>query len=166
MATTLRRTREKGQRTQRSIHAYQQKDGISGASYCRCGAVFKNKRWLYTQRGTPSDSKQELVCPACHRVADKNPAGIVTLSGGFLTVHQAIVDNLITNLAEEAVIRNPLGRVMDVIKGEDTITITTTDVKLAQKIGREMFKSFGGDLHYAWSQGEDLVRVHWSRQTA
>lgn len=54
---------------------------------------------------------------------------------------------------------------MNITKLDDTITITATDVKLAQKIGREMFKALRGDLHYNWSHGEDLVRVNWSRQT-
>lgn len=164
MVTTLRKTKEKGKRTPRSMDVYHHANGISGTSYCECGAVFKNKRWFYTREGAPAGNEQKLVCPACHRVADKNPAGIVTLSGSFLKEHQTMVDNLLGNMAEDALMRNPLGRVMDIIKKDENITITTTDVKLAQQIGREMFKALGGDLQYKWGHGEDLVRVNWSRQ--
>lgn len=164
MVNTLRKTKEKGQRTPRSLDVYQTKGGISGAAFCQCGAVFQNKRWRCGSR-EPTSNEQELVCPACRRIADQNPAGIVSVSGSFLTDHGDDIDNLIHNLANEAVLRNPLGRVMDIQKSEEGITITTTDTKLAQKIGRQLFKSFGGELQYSWSQGEDRVRVSWCRQT-
>lgn len=52
---------------------------------------------------------------------------------------------------------------MDISKDKDGMTITTTDVKLAQKIGRMVFKSHGGTLHFRWTDDEDFVRVSWSR---
>lgn len=161
MVTTIKRTKEKGQRTPRSMDAYGGKGGVEGAAYCECGAVFRNKRW-YSEEGGAKGG-HGLVCPACRRIADRKPAGIVCLQGSFLAAHQAEIENLIRNTAQAAGMKHPLGRVMDISKEKDGITITTTDVKLAQKIGREVFKSHGGDLHFRWTDDEDLVRVTWSR---
>jgi hypothetical protein len=162
MVTTINRTKEKGQRTPRSLNAYDEKGGIEGAAYCECGAVFRNKRWSGESGLAPKGGKG-LVCPACRRIADRNPAGIVSLKGSFLADHLTEIDNLIRNTAKAAGLKNPLGRIMDISKEKNAIVITTTDVKLAQKIGREIFKSHGGDLHFQWKGEDDLVRVNWSR---
>jgi len=163
MVTTIRKTEEKGQRTPRSLDVYRSKDGVSGAAYCECGAVFSNKRWHFQESGISPHGEQRVVCPACRRIADRNPAGIVTLKGSFFAAHGAEIDNLIKNTAEAAVMKNPLGRIMDISREKEGVTITTTDVKLAQKIGRDVFKSHGGDLQFTWSHAVGPVRISWSR---
>ena len=163
MATASRRTGEKGQRTPRSKDTYQEKGGVKGAAYCSCGAVFSNKRWYRQETGTDKQEEHELVCPACRRIADRNPAGIVLLSGDFFAAHESEILNLVNITAQGAVTKNPLGRIMDVCNEKDSVTITTTDVKLAQKIGRNIFKSHGGQLQYIWSYAEAPVRITWSR---
>lgn len=163
MATATRRTGEKGQRTPRSLDAYQESDGIKGTSYCECGAEYRNKRWYPGEGPLEHVEGHELVCPACRRINDRNPAGIVTLSGDYRATHEGEINNLITHIAQHALSKSPLGRVMNVCMEKDTVTITTTDVKLAQKIGRDIYKSYGGQLHFLWSHAEDPVRVTWSR---
>ncbi len=163
MDMSIRKTEEKGQRTPRSLDVYRSKDGVSGAVYCACGAVFSNKRWQSQGRGATAHGEQRVVCPACRRVADHNPAGIVTLKGSFFAAHGEEIDNLIRNTVEAAVMKNPLGRIMDIRREQEGVTITTTDVKLAQKIGREVFKSHGGDLQFTWSRAVGPVRISWSR---
>ncbi len=163
MVTANRRTGEKGQRTPHNLDSYQEKGGVKGAAYCSCGAVFRDKRWYSEDGGSVRQEGHELVCPACKRIADRNPAGIVSLSGDFFEAHEEEIHNLINNTAQGAVKKNPLGRVIDICKEKDCITITTTDVKLAQKIGREVYKSHGGQLNYIWSHAEAPVRVTWTR---
>ncbi len=163
MATTRRRTGEKGQRAPRSTDAYQEKGGVKGTANCTCGAVFRNKRWCREAEGSAQQEGVERVCPACRRIADHNPAGIVVLSGDFYAAHETEIKNLINNTALEAIAKNPLGRVMDTSTDKGRATITTTDEKLALKIGREIFKAHGGELHYTWSHAESPVRVSWSR---
>ena len=36
-------------------------------------------------------------------------------------------------------------------------------VELAQRLGRDVYKAYGGDLHYQWSRDQRLIRVSWSR---
>lgn len=163
MSTASRRTGEKGQRTPRSTDVYQEKGGVKGPAYCSCGAVYRDKRWFHDEAGHKRGDGHDLVCPACRRIADRNPAGIVSLSGDFLTAHESEIHNLIDNTAQGAVLKNPLGRVIDISMEHNGITITTTDVKLAQKIGRDVFKAHGGQLQFIWSHAEAPVRVAWSR---
>jgi hypothetical protein len=163
MVTKIKETEGKGERTPRSLDVYRSKEGVSGAAYCECGAVFSNKRWHVTECGAQPHGEQRVVCPACRRVADHNPAGIVTLKGSFFATHGEEIDNLIKNTAEAAVRKNPLGRVMDISREKEGVTITTTDARLAQKIGREVFKSHGGDLQFTWSHDVGPVRISWSR---
>jgi NMD protein affecting ribosome stability and mRNA decay len=156
------RMEEQGQRTPRSLDAYQDKDGVKGTAYCACGAVFRNKRWVQ-ESGEARQEGQNIVCPACHRISDQNPAGIISLSGDFYAAHEDEINNLVNNTAQNSAAKNPLGRVMDISKEKGGVTITTTDVKLAQKIGRVVFKAHGGELHYTWSHDGPPVRVTWSR---
>lgn len=163
MVTTIKRTKEKGQRTPRSMDTYQEREGIRGATWCDCGAVFSAKRWQSMDGATRPQEGRKLVCPACRRIADHTPAGIVILGGSFLASHEAEIGNLIRNTEQASMQKNPLGRIMETLREKKGITITTTDGKLAQKIGRDVFKSYGGELNFLWSQSEDLVRVIWSR---
>ncbi len=48
-------------------------------------------------------------------------------------------------------------------ESDGTITVTTTDEKLAQRIGREVRKAFRGSLEYRWSEDDKVVRVSWAR---
>ena len=163
MVTSIRRTGERGLRTPRNLDTYQEKGGVKGAGYCECGAVFRNKRWFREEIGSETQEGHELVCPACRRIADNNPAGIVSLSGDYFDVHETEIHNLINNTAQGAVTKNPLGRVIDISRDKVGVTITTTDVKLAQKIGRDVYKSHSGHLQFVWSNAESPVRVIWSR---
>ena len=163
MVTANRRTGEKGQRTPRSKDAYQEKGGVRGNAYCLCGTLFRNKRWCHDESDPDQQEGHELVCPACRRVADRNPAGIAFLSGDYYAAHETEILNQIMTTTLASISKNPLGRVMEIRQEKDSVTIATTDVKLAQKIGRDVFKSQGGELHYIWSHAENPVRVTWFR---
>ncbi|MDD2272197.1 MAG: BCAM0308 family protein [Desulfuromonadaceae bacterium] len=163
MVTTIRKTEEKGQRTPRSLDVYKESGGVKGGGYCGCGAVFSNKRWRYGEKDEVPAGGQALVCPACRRIADQNPAGIVALSGSYFTEHKAEIDNQINNTAHGAARKNPLGRVMDTSFEKESVIIKTTDAKLAEKIGREVFRSHAGELNITWSDADSPVRVNWSR---
>ena len=167
MIGTVKRGEEKGERTRRSRDTYGPKGGVRGCGYCEsCGAVFCNKRWSHDEQalGTLKRTNgHSMTCPACQRVSDKNPAGIITLSGDHLKYHADEILNLVKHVASVVNAKNPLGRLMEVSEGKEAINIATTDDKLAQKLGKEIHKAHGGDLHFHWSDDQRLVRVNWSR---
>jgi hypothetical protein len=134
-----------------------------------CRAVYMNKRWYAdgavddTTLRNPEAGK--IVCPACLKIRDKFPGGIVTLKGDYVLPHKQDLLNLIKN--EEARARgfNPLERVMSVKEnGYGSIVISTTNEKLAQRLGRAIKKAFHGVVAYHWSHDNKLVRVDWVRE--
>jgi hypothetical protein len=133
-----------------------------------CHTVYKKKRWyadphLYNEAVKIRDTAV-AVCPACLKIRDNFPGGIVTLKGDYVLPHKQELLNLIKN--EEARARgvNPLERVMSVKEtGYGSMVISTTNEKLAQRIGREIRKAFHGKVTYQWSHDNKLARVDWAR---
>lgn len=107
--------------------------------------------------------KNEVLCPACQRKQDNNPAGIVTFTGDYLVEHKDDILNNITNAEKKSRTKNPLARIMEIKQEAKVLTIFTTDDKLAQKLGRDIFKAHSGKLEYQWSREDSFVRVNWSR---
>jgi len=167
MLGTVKRGEEKGERARRSKYTYQTKGGVKGCSYCEsCGAIYCNKRWSHDEQMLNTlkrTSGQASTCPACQRVSDRNPAGIVTLEGNHLKAHAEEILNLVKHVTAAVNAKNPLGRIMEATEGDGNICITTRDDKLAQKLGKEVYKAHGGELQFQWSDDQRLVRVNWSR---
>jgi NMD protein affecting ribosome stability and mRNA decay len=166
MIGTVKRGEEKGERTRRSKDTYHSKGGVKGISYCECGAIYSNKRWSHDEQALNTlkrTSGHTMTCPACQRIHDNNPAGIVTLSGSHLRGHAEEILNLVKHVAAAVNAKNPLGKLMEITEGKETIDLTTTDDKMAQKLGKEIYKAHGGELHFHWSDDQRLVRVRWSR---
>jgi len=159
---------EKGLRTTRSTDPYLPKEGLKEVSFCKkCGIIYRNKRWYMDEaelervRSDPESGK--IVCPSCLRMHDNNPGGVITLTGEYLVKHEEEILDLIKN--KEALYRgkNPLGRIMEISQEGNVLTIATTEDKLAEKLGRDVYKAHKGDLHYKWSENESFVRVNWAR---
>jgi len=159
---------EKGQRVNRSTDAYMPQKGIKEPAICgQCGALYRNKRWSVVEvdlaKARQEGDLSTVICPACRRIADNIPAGIVSLSGKYLQEHKDDIINAIKKTEARSRLKNPLGRIMNIGAEQGSLTVSTTEDKLAQKIGREIFKAHQGELHYRWSHEEHFVRVDWSR---
>lgn len=156
------RTEEKGQRSVRNLEPYLPKGGLPEGSFCKgCGIVYRNKRWQL--ESLPGEKTSEVLCPACQRMESNDPAGVVTLSGPYLALHSEEILNTVKQQEAKHREKNPLGRIMEIKEENGQIVLTTTDDKLAQKIGREVYKSQRGELHYQWSHDQRMVRVGWMR---
>jgi hypothetical protein len=134
-----------------------------------CRAVYMNKRWYAD--GAVDDSTlrnpeaAKTVCPACLKIRDNYPGGIVTLKGDYVLPHKQDLCKLIRNEEDRARVLNPLERVISVKEnGYGSIVISTTNERLAQRIGRAIKKAFHGDVAYHWSHDNKLVRVDWVRE--
>lgn len=125
-----------------------------------CGLVFHEGRW---QRGSAPDGTQPIRCPACQRIADRFPAGFVTLSGPFLREHREELLALVRNEARHESDEHPLHRLMDIEERDDEVLITTTDLHLPRRIGEALERAYDGALEVSHTPNEYLVRVHWSR---
>lgn len=149
--------------------SYSEKGAARSLSLCElCRSVYRNKRW-YADPGLYEAAKREshaveAICPACRRIREDVPGGIVTLKGSYVQTHKQELLNLIRNEEGRARGFNPLERVMSVREnGSASLVVSTTNEKLAQRIGRAIKKAFHGEVAYNWSRDNKLVRVEWER---
>lgn len=159
---------EKGQRSVKSTDVYLPKSGLKESAVCRkCRLVYHNKRWVLNEaearRLLLDKSAHTGICPSCRRMGDDNPGGLVTLSGGYLREHMDDILNLLKHAEAKSREKNPLGRIMEIREEKGVLTVSTTEDKLAQKLGREVYKAHKGELLYQWSHDQSLVRVNWKR---
>ena len=126
----------------------------------QCGVIYHKGRW---QRAARPEKANEHLCPACHRVNDRNPAGYVTLAGPYLDAHSEDMLRLIRNEEAREAKDHPLQRIMEIENREGVVTVTTTDVHLARRIGDALRGAFHGELVIKYSPDEYLVRVYWKR---
>jgi len=141
---------------------------FSEPSICqRCRAIWKKGKWSLDEALRTEVLKWEqpksVLCPACRRIMDDYPAGIITLKGAYLQVHKEEILQTIRNEEQNSKQKNPLERIMKIEESKDAITITTTDSKLARRIGKVVNKANGGELTVKFSRRDELVRVHWER---
>lgn len=133
-----------------------------------CHAISRKKRWYIDEAEYVSLARMGVVsrrCPACRKIADGFPSGVVTIHGMFLRTHRDEILTIVRNEERRARGTNPLERVMAIRDGGENVEILTTDEKLAQRIGREIRKAYQGTVTYKWSEDANLVRVDWSRDT-
>jgi NMD protein affecting ribosome stability and mRNA decay len=141
---------------------------FSEPSICqRCQAVWKKGKWSLDEALRAEVKKWEqpksVLCQACRRIADDYPAGIVTLKGAYLQTHKEQILQTIHNEEANSKRKNPLERIIKMEEAKGTLTITTTDSKLARRIGKAVSESNGGQLEIKFSHGDELVRVYWER---
>jgi hypothetical protein len=147
---------------------YLPKKGTGKTLICPgCHAILSLKRWRLDE---PAYAKllhagiaRQAWCPACQKIRDGYPSGQVTLTGPFLAEHRDEILRLIANEEKRAREKNPLERIMSLSQGQEQLVLTTTDEKLAQRIGRELHKACGGTVTYNWSHNNKFVRVQWER---
>lgn len=140
---------------------YHQQWKPRGPAVCPdCGAVFQEGRWQWMS--APTDSEHEL-CPACRRIKDNYPAGIVTLAGSFLKEHQDEILHLARHQEELENSEHPLNRIMNIREEAGGLEITTTDIHLPRRIGEAIHRAYHGDLDYHYEAEKYFLRVRWSR---
>lgn len=137
-----------------------------GPAMCRkCGAIYADKRWRFDEREArtlkASPRTQKLVCPACQKIRDDYPEGIVTLKWSDLRDHEAEIRGLIANVEARAISVNPLDRVLKILRSKEEMEIQTTNDRLAQRIGRALVRSYKGKSTYHWAHRDMMVRVMW-----
>ncbi|MBL3826862.1 MULTISPECIES: BCAM0308 family protein [unclassified Marinobacter] len=127
-----------------------------------CGAVFHKGRWQWADQ--PGGAAHEMMCPACERIRDDMPAGILTLSGGFLGKHRDEILKLIHNKVEEEKAEHPMKRLMGIEDGpEGELIVRFTDLHLPRGAGEAIERAYDGELDIQYTKESNLVRVYWNR---
>ncbi len=126
-----------------------------------CGAVVSKGRWSW--RKTDMDGvAQGAPCPACRRIEDDYPAGLVHLGGAFLAEHREEILGLVRNIEARESADHPLKRLMGIEEDGDGLLVKTTDVHLARAVGDALKRAYGGTLEGGYA-GSAPLRMRWSR---
>jgi NMD protein affecting ribosome stability and mRNA decay len=126
-----------------------------------CGAVYHKGRWHWPE--LPDRSATPVLCAACHRIAEKLPAGTLTIGGAYVGIHGDEMMNLVNHQAEQEKKEHPMNRVIGVERSADKIVVTTTDIHLPRRIGRALSKAHHGKLDMNYDEDAYAVRVNWQR---
>jgi len=128
----------------------------------KCGASYDKGRWSWT-KAAPNALRRK--CPACRRIDDKIPAGIVTVtvSGSFAAAHGGEIVELIRGREARERDEHPMQRIIAIEPSESGMVVTTTDPHLARTIATALHGAFGGKMEVAHDGDEEPVRAGWSR---
>ena len=132
-------------------------------SVCKvCHAVFRGGRWQRAE-AWPLAAHQTL-CQACQRTRDDYPAGVITLTGGFVSAHKDEILGLVRHHEQEENAEHVLHRIMRVEEGAARLVILTTDLHLPRRIGEALRRAFKGELHLQYGDEGCFLRVNWRRE--
>lgn len=126
-----------------------------------CGAFYQAGHWSW-QDQVPLEV-ESVTCPACQRIADDEPAGVVHLSGSFLRGHQDEVLSLIRHTEAHEKAEHALERILKVHNFDDHMDVTTTGIHLANRIGHALNAAYKGTSQYHYSDNDTRVSVSWQR---
>lgn len=128
----------------------------------RCSASYREGRW--TWKPAPAGAEERL-CPACERIEQRYPAGVLHVAGAFAAEHRSELIGLLRNVEERERTRHPLKRIMSLEDEEGGFVVETTDAKLAEALGRALHRAHTGHLERppTTAEKQNLVRVRWSR---
>ncbi|MHB1397984.1 MAG: BCAM0308 family protein [Trichloromonadaceae bacterium] len=159
---------QKRGRTRTSDDPYLPEAGPKEPGFCPgCQALYQNKHWAFDAEALATARASgeiiEATCPACQKIAESYPEGVVTLSGGYLWAHEEEIRNLLANEEEKARGRNSLLRIMRITRTEESLTIETTEKKFAEHLGRAVHKAHQGELKVNRGNDQGASRVHWER---
>lgn len=114
-------------------------------------------RWQWSQ---PLEGAHPHVCPACRRIAEELPAGVVTLHRPASHLKDQVI-GLVRN--EEAAEKgeHPLNRVIAIEEADGDLLVSTTDIHLPRRIGEALKRAYHGELVMHFDDHAYFARVEW-----
>lgn len=127
-----------------------------------CGAVFHKGHWGWGE--AVADSAKQR-CPACSRIQDQVPAGILTLEGDFLQEHKQEILTLIHHKEQSEKNEHALERIMDIDDQSDPskIIIRFTGIHLTKSTGQAVHNAYQGDFEVQFGDRDSVMRASWKR---
>ena len=114
--------------------------------------------------GPVESDRHDVVCPACQRIRDGAPSGVLLLTGEFVAKHRDEILGLARNEEAHVKAEHPLARIIkieDQTEPPEGVVITTTDPHLARRIGEALHHAYHGTFTCRYEEDEDLLRANW-----
>lgn len=141
--------------------AYRPRKKPAGTARCRgCGAVYRRGRWAWQPSG---EAPRSVLCPACRRVREGQPAGYVMIEGEYQREHRDDIVRRVRRCEASEMREHPLQRIIALKPDRDALLVTTTDSHLARRIGEALAKSYKGRVDFLYAKEDNLLRVFWRR---
>jgi len=138
---------------------------LSGHCYCtKCGAIGFQKRWYFDavqEQALRQDSNgMALLCPGCTKVEQQIYKGEVVLAKSSISPLMGEIMALIKHTEGKCWHKNPTARIAGVTKEGEILHIQTTTKFLAERISKELQKTFNG--HLKSKRSDETVRIYWT----
>ncbi|HMK64923.1 MAG TPA: BCAM0308 family protein [Thermodesulfobacteriota bacterium] len=147
---------------QKRDDVYFQREKWSEPTICsQCRSVYTQGRWTWNK--TIPDSAHKAVCPACRRINDDYPAGIIEMSGSFFDQHKEEILNLIRHEESMEKEEHPLERIIKIIEEDEGTTVTTTGVHVARRLGHAVNSAYKGEYEAQYLEDDQRIRISWQR---
>ena len=115
------------------LDPYQAQQKLPEPTACRqCGAVYHHGRWQWSAK---PEGAHEALCPACRRINEHLPAGIVTVRGSLAAQHRDEILALARHAEAAEKPEHPMNRIAAIEETEEGLVISTTDIHLPRRIG-------------------------------
>ena len=85
------------------------------------------------------------------------------LKGAFASQQPEQVTGVIKNIETKENKEHPLARIMSIETTPDGLVVSTTDSHLPRQIGEALKHAYQGELDIHYGEGEDSVRVNWTK---
>jgi len=134
----------------------------SGTTCPDCGLHFLDGAW---KRGNPPPRRKQHSkrCPACLRIRDDFPAGLLQLGGGFVGPQRTQVLKCVRNAARAALAEHPLERIYRTEERPDEMVLYSTSEHLVAHIGKALRDAFGGELVLHYGPQAEWALARWHR---
>lgn len=140
---------------------YQSKGKYPEPSVCSgCGAIYHKGGW---QWGTALPNAHKHVCPACQRIHDRIPAGVIHITGTFLDQHRKEILGLIHNIEAREKAEHPLQRIMSIQGFDHGTDVALTDFHITHAIVEALTKAYQGTVEDGYTEKNDVLRINWTR---
>jgi NMD protein affecting ribosome stability and mRNA decay len=146
---------------ERRHDAYKEQGKLPEPTVCtECNALYSDGRWSWKEA---EQNANQVICPACRRIADHYPAGYIEISGPFFRERRQEILSLVQHIEKQEKSEHPMERIAAIEDERDHVLITTTGTHVARRIGEALSRSYRGEYACRYSEGEEIVRISWKR---
>ena len=137
---------------------------FAGSAICPgCEAFYHSGNWKWRRPEALTQAPRQVTCPACRRIADNMPAGVVTLSGKFWAAHRDAITHLVYHAEKLEKSEHALERLLSVEEKNGDLVVSTTGLHLAGRIAHALRDAFKGEAHYHYNDDTFFLSVTWRR---
>jgi len=138
--------------------AYEKGPKVADSLMCDdCNVVHHGGRWYWG--APPFGEVRGGVCPACRRVRDRHPAGVIRIPTPLVRT-AGDVEHLLRSIEQIEKAEHPLERIIAIETQGDDLRITTTGIHMARRITSQLERRLhkkprihygdGTEMHATW----------------